>query len=715
MPRIPDFTEVGLATPQPELTPRVPVSEAGEMIGRSVDELGSAMGMEYSQQQRMLAAQGENAVLDHRLAVEQLAETTKQQIASGQLPYAQARQQFDDQVGKIPPPTFDGLASPAASSLQRETQRTIASAQFGIDTAVDAARKDDFRSQFGAGLDKLGKLAGMPGADVDSINQQADVFRPLARSAGLPEAFIDKTLDTFKEQNWFNQASQRAMESKDDPAGLEQLRHDLVDQDGQYIGKMDTDKRNTILRSVINDQLILQNRAEHESDKREAKAQGAMRQIDEQIASGVPATPAMWSQWQGITKGTSVEGDFDQAQKDEQTVQGVLREPIDQQIAYVQSKASDLDQNGGSLRDRANLIRLQTAVNQNVNLLQKAPLLFAANRNGTEPTPLDFSKLSSPDGQQQLGATIEDRMASLKAMQRQYGSAVQTMPLLPQEANAFTQQLDAATPAARAQLLVSLRQSISDDGAYQAVMRQIAPKSPVTAIAGDMVGRTSPGQVPVWYDHSFAPSVQDAQLVLQGESLLNPASGGKAAAAGEEGGKGALKTGMPMPPDSGFSGLRTSFATAAGDRFRDRPELADAYYSVFKDAYAALLAQSGDMRGTGDPRLEQQALKIALGNTAHFNGGTYTAPAGMDPARFPGFVQSAVASTARSLKAPADWADRIRGYQLRELGGLGSGRYMLTNGNAPLVRPDGQGPFIINLHSQFTPAGGLIVRQTGAQ
>lgn len=712
MPQIPDWTAVGTSTPTPSYRRVIP-DQSGEIAAHGADTLGEAIedvgNDQYAQGQKLLAAKGENAVLDHRLAVQNAAETMRQQIATGDVPYAQARAKFDEQVQQIPAPQFDGLNPVVADSLQRETQRSVAAAQFGIDGAVVAAQKDDFKAQFGAGLDKLGKLAGMPDANIDDINNQAEVFRPLGRSAGLPEAYIDKTLQNFKDQNWFNQATQRSMESKENLPALQDLQHDLTDQDGFYAGKLDTDKRNILLRGVTNDQIVLQNRMEHEQDKRESKAQAAMRQIDEQISSGIPATPTMWQQWDGLTRGTTVAPDFQQAMKDEDQVQQVLREPIDQQMKYVQDRAADLQQNGGSMRDRANLMRLQTAVNQNVNLLEKAPLLYSANRNGTEVAPLDLTSMDTPDGKQAVTAAISDRMATLDAMRKQYGSAVNIQPLLPQEASMLNSQLQQDTPMQRAQLLTTMRSSFNNDDAYQAVMRQIAPRSPVTAIAGQMIGSSAPASTPVWFDNQFAPQTPDVEKVLRGEALLNPAAGGKDAAAEQESGKGALKGGMPMPDDKQ---LRVVYGQAATGLFAGRPQLADAYYSVFKSAYAALLADKGDMKGTGDPSLEQKALKIALGNQVDFNGSTLSVPAGMDPTQFNGLARNAVADAATAMKAPPDWQDRIRGYQLREIGGLGSGRYELTNGNVPIMRPDRQGPFTIDLRNQYLP--GTSGAQSGA-
>lgn len=706
MAQIPDYTALG---PTPIPTPsyrRELIDQSGAILARGGEALGQGLEQvgneQYAQQQQQLNLKAQNDVLDHRLAVENAAQTMRQQIASGAVPYAQARDQFDAQVQKIPAPTYDGLNPKVAALLQRQTTRAIAQAQFGIDNAVEAARKDDFKTQFAAGLDKLGKLAGMPDADIDDINAHAETFRPLGRAAGLPDAYISEAIQNFKDRNWLNNATQVAMESKDSMPDLKQLEHDLTASDGFYAGKLDTDKRNMVLRTVINDRLILQNRIEHEQDKREAKAQATLGRIDEQISSGIPATPGMWDQWESLTKGTSFEGEFKQRLADESQVQSVLREPIDQQMKYVQERQQQLETQGGTLRDRANLIRLQTAVNQNVNLMQKAPLLFAANRNGTDVAGLDFQGLTSDEGRQQFQSQIADRMSTLKALRTQYGPSITPSVLLPQEAGMLTQQLEESTPQDRAKLLVSLRGAMGDDQAYQNAMRQIAPHSPVTAIAGAMVGANAPASTPIWFSPDYAPKLSDVDHVLRGEALLNPASAGKAAAAEQEAGKGALKI-FPMPNEAS---LRADFAAAAHDIFRDRPELGQTYYSVFKDAYASLLAEQGNFSGVGHYQLSDRALDIALGKRVQFNGQWVSVPAGMDPSDFQGFVRNAVASTAHALALPATWENRIRGYGLREVGGLGSGQYMLTNGNMVITTPDGSRPFTVDLRDQYLAARG---------
>lgn len=709
MARIPDLSQVGFGGAPQEPYTRPIYGDSGTQIAEGMLEAGNTLQrqgeQDYASQVNLARAKASNALLDRELAVKGIQQQIGEDVNSGKLPFGQAAQSYQDQVGKLGVPAIDGLDPVGQENFENGLKRLEVGGALGVQEIARSGQKQAFVDQFSAAQDKLGKLAGMPGADIEGLNKQLASYRPMALAAGIPSGTVDAQIQNFQDRSWFNQAEQRAIGARESLPDLKTLATDLSDPKGFYAGKLDANNRTALLRLVTNDQIVLQNKQQLEQQKALTKATGWMNQANELIASGVSPSPAMWQQGAALTKGTPLEVEYGQALKDDQTVQQVLRLPPDQQMAFVQKKVQALETGGGTPRDRIDLMRLQTAVSQNVQLLQKAPLQWSAQRDGNPVQPLDFSGLNSPQGQQQIGQELADRMTTLGAMQKQYGAGVQTLPLLPQEAATLSNQLDTAPAAQRVQLLASLHDAAGSDAAYSAVLRQIAPHSPVTAIVGGIVGHAAPRDTPLWFDQQFAPALGNADLILHGEQLLNPQVSTKADAAAAETGKGSGR-GFPMPADTGMNGMRTAFSTAAGDMFQGRPQLAEAYYSVFKDAYASLAAQKGNVTGVADPALERQALTVALGNQASFNGTKYSVPYGMDPGQFTGLVQNAVAGAAQKSGAPADWAQRIRGYQLRELGGLGSGRYMLVNGNTPLVRPDGHGPFTIDLHNQYLASNG---------
>jgi hypothetical protein len=731
MGNIPDWTADAQATPQPSYR-RIYPDESGAVVAGDLANLAGSVERSqneiHAQNVNYARSQASTALIDHELAVKTQTEQIRQDVASGKLSWDQAAPTFQKWQASQQAPDIANLDPMGQELLERGMKRNAMQGTFAIDGIAAAGRRQSFADNFSTTMDTLSKLSGMHGADIQSINNQIDAYRPQALEAGIPAATVDKSINEFKERNWFNQATQRAMEAKDNPQALGDLRHDLVDDDGLYAGRLDVAKRDILERSVINQQLILQARAEHEADKREAKAQSALGHADEQISTGIPMTPDMWDNLQRVTKGTSFEDEFKQRIKDEATVQNVLRQPLDAQMKYVEDRQALLEEQGGSLRDRANLMRLQTAVKQNITLMQRSPLQFGANRNGTSVEPLDFSAIQpsdpvkdiaagvltpgassadQPNPKAAFGAQIADRMATLKALRTQYGGAIPPSPLLPQEVSTLTNALDNASPKDKATMLVGLRSAMNDDQAYRGAMLQIAPRSPVTAIAGSMVSSSAPAATPTYFDKDYAPNLGDVAHVLRGEALLNPDKAGRA---DQEGGKGAIKEGMPMPKDEGPDGLRAAFSREAGDLFRSRPQLADSYYSVFKDAYASLLAEKGDMSGVGDPRLEKQALGIALGHMTSYSGQNISAPPGMDPSHFSSLLDNAVSSTAAELKASPKWLAGIRGYGVREVEGLGSGRYVLTSGGQDVLKPGAKSDrdvFTVDLRDQYLGARGL--------
>lgn len=309
------------------------------------------------------------------------------------------------------------------------------------------------------------------------------------------------------------------------------------------------------------------------------------------------------------------------------------------------------------------------------------------NKLGSEP--LNFKDT------QALTAQLSTRLAATAQDSARMGGYVP--PLSKAEAAQFAQSLESMPAAARASTLSALNTGLADDKGFQTVMRQIMPSSPVTAIVGSQLGQTSPTNTPVWFDRRFAPDPVNQTRILAGEALLNPLGQEKSGEKGKP---------FPMPSDGtqgGTPGLRQQFATKTGDLFRDRPQLADAYFATFKAAYAQLLSEKGDFSGNGDSALRDQAIKMALGNTTTVNGKTVAVPPGLDPGRFQSVLDAAVAVKATAAGAAPGYASKIGGYQIEEIGGLGSGRFKLTQGNADLVNPDGKGLFIIDLRNQYMP------------
>ncbi len=326
---------------------------------------------------------------------------------------------------------------------------------------------------------------------------------------------------------------------------------------------------------------------------------------------------------------------------------------------------------------------LSRAAQQSIQARSRDPAQFAID-SGTGWKPLNLGNSAA------TLAELRSRANSLDMVSEQVGTQV---PLLTHvESKQLSAALDGAPPAKRVDLLAGLHQSLPNEQAYYSVMREIAPHSPVTAIVGARVG--DPVRPPLWYNSKFGLNTADAERILTGEALLNPPKGDAPE-------KGGFKEGIPMPPEAAGSGLRSYFADQTADLFRGRPQLADAYYSAFRAAYAGLAAEQGDYSGAFVFERRKQAYQMVMGHIQDVNGQPVMVPQGMDPSHFKSLVDKAVASAAPAYGAPKDWRDRIGGYQLRELDGVGSGRYELVNGNAPLMRPDKKGPFVIDLHAQY--------------
>ena len=330
----------------------------------------------------------------------------------------------------------------------------------------------------------------------------------------------------------------------------------------------------------------------------------------------------------------------------------------------------------------SNYETLSRAAEQSIKERYQDPAQFAVDTKHW--TPIDFSNPTNAMGQIRSRANTQEQVAE--------SLGVSTPLLSKDEARQFSAQLANQPPAQRMDTLTSLR-GVLFDNAYNAVLKQIAPNSPLTAIAGTTLDRPSKGQTPVWYDPKFAASPRVGQDILEGEQILQDKS--------EKG----IKAKFPMPEDKD---LQTQFMGAIGgtnsDLFRGRDQTYLAYYQAFKAAYAAEANRAGLSSGILNSDLAKKAAEEVIGDVTTYGHSTVRVPAGMDPSRFEGQVNQASQTALKASGYNDADISALRGYGLRELGDtLGTGRYVIINGRGdPLKSKDGGKTVVIDLNQQMT-------------
>lgn len=668
-----------------------PIARGLVNVARGLEDVQQRQSEDRLRQARSDATQ---AYLDHELATKTAAQNVADQLQTGAITPDEAQSAYEKATNAIPRAQV-ALPKVERENFDRQLQRITFASALEVRRAADATQKALGKAQFADGLDKLQKLAGFPGADINDINARGAAFGETGTGAGIPKDQVDKAVQDFQDKNWLNHATQRAMESANDLDALKALQHDLTSKDGYYAGKLDTDKRNAVLRSVLNDQERIQARLEHHADRREARAQVAMNEIDRQIATGVPATAAMWANWSAEIDGTSQSDAFKDAIGNEQKMQDVLRQPIGEQIKFAQDAEAKLQSGGGNLRQVANLQRMTEAVKRNVQTLQTDPLVFNANRTGEQVLPLDPSALADPSSVQ-LATQLRDRAITLDAMRVQYGEQVPVRLLLPQESATLGALLQNATAAEAGQFFGGLRRAAGSDANYQAIMQQIAPDAPVKALAGEIAAKQNRLVLEHnWIrDDVYANSTDVANTMLAGEAILHPPKAAKAE-------DGAPKLGLYLP-NGAVPALQDRFQTEVGSVFAQRPGAAELAFQAVQAYYVGKAAQTGRMAADNrdiDGKLVKEAVRSVLGNVVDYQGrGEVLAPWGMEAAAF---EDDATAALAHALPGVAE-------EQRSQLGLMNRSEttYYVTRGRAPIQDAKGD-PLVIRVGPAVAAGGGF--------
>jgi hypothetical protein len=312
------------------------------------------------------------------------------------------------------------------------------------------------------------------------------------------------------------------------------------------------------------------------------------------------------------------------------------------------------------------------------------PIAYAMQNKIAEAATLPFNE---PD---KLNAALANRAGVAQTMQDKYQTPYTL--LTKAEATTLNQGFQKMTTQQKLAYLNTFRTALTNDKAYTSILQQIAPDSPVTAVAGNILSKNS--SIDVKHSFTWLPwatqdehySPQDvAGTILEGEALINPTK-----AAQNQDGKG--KT-FPMPKEED---LRLQFNNVVGKAFAGNPSAADTAYQSVKAYYAGKAARIGDVSGIANPTILKQSITAVLGGVSNVNGKSEVIrPWGMPEDVFTDHAKAAFD------KAVADAGLIGNGYRfgLYGLQNAGGDKYLVVSGTNYLHDKQGK-PIVLDMTQQ---------------
>jgi hypothetical protein len=250
-------------------------------------------------------------------------------------------------------------------------------------------------------------------------------------------------------------------------------------------------------------------------------------------------------------------------------------------------------------------------------------------------------------------------------------------PLTPEEATMLGDALKQATVQQKREYFGTLQQASGNDfEGYSAIMAQIAPDDPVTAIAGV---------------YSARGRTQASDLMLKGQEILRPLRK-------EDGSpdKGRL---WPMPPDKD---LREGFEKYEDGAFAGHPKARSDSYQAAMAIYAAKVAEEGNASGEIDNDLWDESIRLATGGIERWNGKSTPMPYGQDRGEFKDNLYRRIDALMDSNRLTEGvTASRLKDMPLEP---IGDGRYIFRAGDGVLVDKESQ-PIILDFNINPTGTG----------
>lgn len=409
-----------------------------------------------------------------------------------------------------------------------------------------------------------------------------------------------------------------------------------------------------------------------EIDKQKAQFRGliASREADDLAAYGDgkqppnPLTPREFIDAFGGVEGASRWGRYKSARQYASDMNGLAtKTPADIQATL----AARAPQPGEGYADKARqYATLVQAAQATVRARAEDPVAFAMSAGLTDAQPLNFQDADA------MASGLKNRVGVAQTMSAKYGTRYTL--LTKGESAQMAATMRAMTAPEKAQFLQSIRGALPDPMAYQSIMAQVRPDSPVTATAGSIMvtgGSVKVGSGGLFSDAPRVTAEQVSQRVLIGEDLLNPTKGDKASDG---------KPKFPMPKETDLRGV---WAGYVGKAYAGAPGTEADTYQAFRAYYAAELATAGDYSGQFNPEAAERAARAVTGGVVDYNGWQIVLPWGLSEDYVLDRLRAGWTEQAKAAGIPAVPFESI------DLQTVGDGVYAVNAGTGPVRGKDG--------------------------
>lgn len=593
-------------------------------------------------------------------------------LTEGQIKREDADKTFTDGIAGLRKKHIDALDPRSQAELGDNLIRFDGMASQRFQETLRKNARQERASTFTTTVESFERLAV---SDRAGALKQAQVLFDTEGAALMGKDVSTKQFQAFRERVAVTDYSNQILQNKGSIKGLQTLETSI-----QADPDLDPDKKTVLVGRTMSMRETLLAKAQRAEESRLNTVQRQIDAADKLILSGFEPSADQMLALQRAAKGTPYEPVVAaQIKFANQTAAFRAADPRAQETFVNQFEAQV--RKNPTPDGVKTLDGYRSILNSTREQVKTDPMSFAARRGLADVQPLDLAKPET------LGDQIAARLDIAGGMRSKYGAPLQV--LTREEGAQLSQFLRDATVDQKRQYLGALAGAVKNREAFATMMQQIAPDSPVTAVAGLYAARGTQG----------GNAAVVADKILRGQEALNPSK--------KEDGR-PVKAVLPMPPERD---LLTAFNAYERDAFAGRKDARNAYLQTAQAIYAAKSLEAGDFTGNLNSKRWDESMQMATGGIEKYKGRAVVLPYGYDYSKFKDEVRDRVAAVVSS-KALDETAtlSRLRDMPLEN---VGDGRYMLRAGDGVLVDKQGN-QVVLDFNEPLARSERPATRKTGA-